>query len=331
MTETKTTDPGRPRSLWGVLVTVLIVVAGCGPAGSSGSGVATTGDRDAGTVTITHRYGDTEVPVNPARIVSLDNQWTDALAALGHAPVAYLADPSVPDGMPWRDADLKADATLKATTALPFEQIAAQHPDLIVVSYFADSKASYDKLAAIAPTVASLGEGSVDTWQDITRAAGKILGEPDEADAVIDRVEGDITTLGDELPGLAGKTVAMAYYVAGDGIYVVADPNDGSMGLFEQLGLSISPTITGAGNIDQGRVKLSFENVSMLDADLLILLLSGAETDDITGYGELPAVKSGAVAELDYAAVSALNTPSPLSIPWVLDKIRPALTKAAGS
>lgn len=200
-----------------------------------------------------------------------------------------------------------------------------------MVSYFADSKASYDKLAAIAPTVASLGRGSVDTWQDITRAAGEILGEPDEASALIDRVEGDIATVGDELPGLQGKTVAMAYYVAGDGIYVVADPEDGSMGLFEQLGLSIPPTITDADNVEQGRVKLSFENISMLDADLLILLLSGADTDDITGYDQLPAVKSGAVAELDYAAVTALNTPSPLSIPWVLDKIRPTLAKAAAS
>lgn len=113
------------KRLWSLLAVALVAVTGCGPAGSPGASSGASDDANARTVTISHRYGDTEVPVKPERIVSLDNQWTDALAALGHAPVSYLADPSVPDGMPWRDTALKDRATLKATTALPFEQITA--------------------------------------------------------------------------------------------------------------------------------------------------------------------------------------------------------------
>ncbi len=306
---------------------LVLVAASCGTAETPAKPSTTTNE----TVTITHRYGTTKVPVKPKRIVSLDTQWTDTLAALGHPPTAYLRDPNLPDDLPWRDATLRKAGTLHATTALPYEQIAAANPDLIVVSYLADSKTAYDKLSKIAPTIATLGSGSVDTWQAITKAAGKVLDDPTAANELIASVDAKIDAVKTELPGLAGKTMAMANYVAGDGIYVVADPKDGSMSLFEALGMSITPTILHAGNVDQGRVKLSFEKIALLDADLLVILLHGADPAKIAGYAELPAVKSGAVADLDYAAVTGLNTPSPLSIPYVLDELKPALTKAADS
>ena len=36
------------------------------------------------------------------------------------------------------------------------------------------------------------------------------------------------------------------------------------------------------------------------------------------------------IAVLDYATIVGLNTPTPLSIPYALDKMRPYLVKAAG-
>ena len=79
-----------------------------------------------------------------------------------------------------------------------------------------------------------------------------------------------------------------------------------------------------------GRVNLSLERIDELDADILFVLTNGTDPDEIPGYANLPAVKSGAVAVMTLAAVSGLNTPSPLSIPYSLDAIRPALEAAAG-
>jgi iron complex transport system substrate-binding protein len=42
-------------------------------------------------------------------------------------------------------------------------------------------------------------------------------------------------------------------------------------------------------------------------------------------------VESGAVAILDLPTAVAVNTPSPLSLPWALDELRPALEAAAGA
>ena len=292
------------------------------PGPADGSGTSDDAD-DGGTVTIEHRYGTTEVPVDPERIVSLDLQWTDVLSALDEPPVGYLADPSAPDGFPWR-GDLLQDATaMTATDTLPYEQIAALKPDLIVVAYFAQEQADYDKLSAIAPTVATLSDAQVDTWQDITTAAGKILGEEDDAAELVASVDGDVAAVAEELPGLEGKTFTLVNYVPGDQFYVVSDPEDGAVVLFDQLGMEIAPAIVEAGEGGPGRVELSLENTELLDADLILVLTNGAEADTIPGWEDLEAVKDDAVAVLDYALATAVNTPTPLSIPYSLEELRP--------
>ncbi len=319
-----------------LLAALLVLVAACGGSDGDAEPTTTTGaGGDAGsssefeTVTIEHLYGETEITERPTRIVSLDTQWTDALLALDAPPAGYLADYNLPEGFPWRE-DLLADSTeMTATDALPFEQIAALEPDLIVVSYFAQDEEDYQMLTAIAPTVATLSDNQVDTWQDITMAAGEILGETEQAQQVVDEVDGQVADLAAELPGLEGKTFALVNYVKGDKFYVVADPADGAVVLFTQLGMVISPAILEAGEGVSGRVEISLERTDLLDADLLMLLTNGEDPSSIPGYDELPAVEAGAAAVLDYAQAVAVNTPTPLSIPWALEELRPQIEAAA--
>jgi iron complex transport system substrate-binding protein len=78
-------------------------------------------------------------------------------------------------------------------------------------------------------------------------------------------------------------------------------------------------------------VALSFENADLLDADLLLLLTNGADTDDIVGFESRPSVESGAVLDMEYADIVALNTPSAPSIQYVLELITPTLEAAAAA
>lgn len=315
-----------------LLLALVLAVAACGePAEEEASTDSTAPAAEAGPVAIEHAFGTTELGAPPERIVSLDTQWTDVLVAMGHEPAAYLVDPNVEGDLPWREGHLADAERLEATTELPFEAVAAQDPDLIVVTYLAPNQADYEALSAIAPTIASLNTDRVDTWQDLTAVAGEVFGEQEAAEELVASVDEEVATVAEALPGLDGKTVAMANYVPGDGIYVVADPDDGANLLFADLGMSLPPTILEQPGVDVGRVELSFEQIGLLDADLLVLLLNGAETDDISGYDSLPAVQTGAVSILDYATITGLNTPSPLSIPHALDAIRPALEAAAAA
>jgi iron complex transport system substrate-binding protein len=302
-------------------------------AGESGTteaaGDAATGDDTAYPLTVEHRFGATEITERPERIVSLDWQWTDVLASLDAPPVAHLVDPTVGGDFPWDEGVLEGSTTLEATPSLPREQIIAADPDLIVVTYLVEDQADYDALDDIAPTIATLSDSQVDTWQDIAGAAGRVLGEEDAAAALVDDVEGEVQAVADALPGLEGKTFTFANYVPGDAMYVLSDPEDGANVLFGQLGMEIAPAILEAEDDSPGRVKLSLENIDMLDADLVMVLTNGADTADIPGFDELPAVEAGAALVMGYEEAVALNTPTPLSIPWVLDTLRPALEAAA--
>lgn len=313
----------RAVTLLALLATPLVA---CGGDASSDDADAPTGDG----ITIEHRYGTTTLAGPPQRIVSLDTQWTDVLVALDAPLAAAALDPLVDGGRyPWQ-ADMPSSVDdIPVTDTIPYEAVAAATPDLIVVSWAAPEAADYERIGQIAPTIPLLGDEEVDSWQDIARTAGEVLGDPDRADDLVAEAEQRSTDLAAELPGLDGKTYALANYVPGDAIHVVADPNDGAATFFAGLGLQIDPDLLALADGASGRVELSLERVDALDADLLVLLTNGADPGDIAGYDALPAVQDGAVALLDLASVTGLNTPTPLSLPYSTEQIRPALEAAA--
>ncbi|QYG91554.1 ABC transporter substrate-binding protein [Iamia sp. SCSIO 61187] len=332
--------PRPPRPL--VLALVVLVLAALGPACSSsssaddGSGPPEQGDGAAddafAPVTVEHRYGSTEITERPERIVSLDLQWTDVLVALDAPPVGHLVDVTTGEALPWQEG-LEGSTELVAASSADSDQLREQvlelRPDLIVVTYLVEDEGTYDDLAAIAPTIATLSDSQVDTWQGIAAVAGDVLGEPEAADGLVAQVDGAIDQVTADHPALAGKDFTFANYVPGDALYVLSDPDDGANVLFGQLGLVIAPAILDAEDDSPGRVKLSLENVDLLDADLVMVLTNGADTASIPGFADLPAVEDGASLVMDYAAAVALNTPTPLSIPYALDLLAPALAAAA--
>lgn len=319
--------PGLLRGVAGLLLVVLLASA-CG-SDDDPSDEASGGGVDP--VTVDHQYGSTTLDGVPERIVSLDTQWTDVLLALGTPPVATPEVAGVDGGvLPWQELPGSVEL-LAADGGIPFEQIAALQPDLIVGTYLIADQATYDQLTGIAPTIGLLSGGQVDPWQDIAATAGDLLGASDDADALVREAEQASADLLAELPGLEGRDYTLANYVPGDSIYVVADPDDGASTVFAQLGMAIDPDLVALADGASGRVQVSLEQIGLLDSDLLVLLTNGAEPGEIPGYSGLPAVQSGAVAVLDLGTVIGLNTPTPLSVPYALDAIRPALEAAAGA
>jgi iron complex transport system substrate-binding protein len=334
----------RTRRRLAALVAVLALaslLAACGSDGDTKSDAAATEDTtaaaDAGPVTITHHYGETEVKEVPKRIVALDLQWTDVLVALGAQPIAFAGSPQA-DPKTGRYAwqtDLSQDAEMLDVGAgeLPFEKVAALRPDLIVVTYGAQDKAAYDKLSAIAPTIPMLTDRQVDRWQDIATAAGKVLHKEDEAAALIQQVDDDVKQVGVDIPTLKGKTFTLAQYIPGDAIYVVADKNDGSSVFFQDLGLVMYGPVEQAGK-DQGQARPTFsgEHVDILSADFVAFFNGGDDAtlkQDLPGFDQLPSVRSGAMKMADFGLIVALNTPTPTSIEYALQELRPNLEAAA--
>lgn len=282
-------------------------------------------------VNIEHAMGSTTIEARPERIVTLNVQWTDAVLAMGEQPLAYVLDRASQEAepYPWHEREVASSTRLDANGNIPFEQITALRPDLILVTYLAVEPDAFETLRGIAPTIGMLGDLQVDPWQQQVEVIGRVLGEPERAEQVIADVEGQVADLADQLPGLDGKTYVAANYVPGDGIYVVADPDDGASQFFYDLGMEIDPDIVALDEEAVGRVQISFEQVGLLDADLVGILTNGADPSELPGWDQLTAVRTGAVIDFEFADVVGINTPTPLSLPYVIDLIRPALEAVA--
>ncbi|MEU4599715.1 ABC transporter substrate-binding protein [Nocardia sp. NPDC023988] len=283
-------------------------------------------------VTIAHARGETTVTGTPKKIVALGNQWLDSTLALGVVPVGYIDNVSAlsKSTPPWTPDSLKS-ATALNTQGSVAEQVAALEPDLILADPFIADQKTYDDLSKVAPTIPALTKDAVTPWQDQVAALGKVLHKESDATATIKKVDDKIAAITTANPGLKGKTFASTWLASPAQLMVLTDPNDGSAKVFTQLGMSIPANLT-AQPANQGRLALSPERVDELTADLLLAGYSPGLDEkyrQLPGYAELPSVRKGSVVFLTTQEISAINQPSALSVPYMLDKLEPAFAAAA--
>ncbi|WP_328409200.1 ABC transporter substrate-binding protein [Nocardia sp. NBC_00403] len=287
---------------------------------------------DSPSVTITHARGETTIEGTPKKVVTLGNQWLDTALALGVTPVGYVDNVAVASKStpPWQPKTLESAKALNTSGNLA-EQVAALEPDLILVDTFIADQKTYDELSRVAPTLPGLTKEAVTPWQDQVNALGKALRKQDDATKVIAKVDEKIAAITTANPGLKGKTFASTWLAGPTQLMVLIDPNDGSSKVFSQLGLSIPKDLTDHA-ANQGRLSLSPERVDELTADVLLAGYSPGLDEkyrQLPGYAELPAVKKGSVVFLTTQEISAVNQPTALSVPYILDKLEPAFAAAA--
>ena len=291
------------------------------------------------TVTIEQRFGATELPVAPARIVASSGPWLDALLAFGVQPVAYVGNNRGDDGLnAWeREAIAGAEQirTENPNFTFPLELVTAARPDLILMNpYVGADQTQFDLANQIAPTLSRLGTGeSLDTWQEQVTALGKVLGREADAAAIIAGVDTKIASVATELPALAGTTALLVQVdLSSSAVNVVASPTDPANTFFTKLGMAIPPAVTDAAD-ESGRLVVSVENIELVDADYLLVYARDVTADDIAaaipGWSGLRAVANGAATYAGTEEIVAFYSPGPLSLAWGVDHIRPELAGVA--
>ncbi|GAC57007.1 putative ABC transporter substrate-binding protein [Gordonia hirsuta DSM 44140 = NBRC 16056] len=313
-----------------LLLSVILAASGC-----------SAPDEDAprgGPVQVNTPQGPVMIPGTPQRIVTLGTQWIDTALAFGVSPVAYLDQNQILSKKP---APWVGDK-LENSTALSMENLVAEiakaKPDLILAEgYMATAQPEmYGKIKEIAPTIPGVTGKQIDPWDDMVTLFGTITHRTDLAEDIINRVNDAISRVTTDYPGLKDKTYALAYMFSSEQIQVMADPTDGAGILFAQLGLKVAPTLAAEfARKGEPRFPISTENVPMLDADLLAVTAGSeamrAELRKLPGYANLKAVRDGAVADLSVTEITGLNQPSALSIPYLLDQLRPQFERAANA
>ncbi|TQM28792.1 ABC transporter substrate-binding protein [Nocardia bhagyanarayanae] len=311
-------------------VAVLAGAMALGVTACGSSSDATGGDGES--ITVSHVRGETTITGVPEKIVVLGNQWLDTSLALGVTPAAYIDNVAVlgKSAPPWQPK-LGESAKPLNTTGNLAEQVAALEPDLILADSFIADQKNYDEFSKVAPTLPGLSKEIITPWQDLVTTLGKVLHKQDEAAKLVAGVNDKIAGITAANPGLRGKTFASTWLASMTQLMVLNDPNDGSAKVFAQLGLGIPKNLVDL-PANQGRVALSPERINELTADLLLAGYSTGMDEkwrQLPGYAELPAVRKDSVVFLTTQEITAVNQPTVLSTPYILDKLSPALANAA--
>jgi iron complex transport system substrate-binding protein len=321
-----------------LLLMALAAMAGCGSDAEPApdDGVARAGD-GAFPAHVEHKFGTTTVPSKPERIVVVGLTEQDTVLALGYKPIAttewYGDQPHAV--WPWaREALGDAEPTvLDAADGFQFERIASLRPDLIIGVNSGMKQGDYDKLSRLAPTVPA-GKGSTDyfsPWEQQVELVAAALGEPEEGRALVQRIKDDYAEVAAAHPEFRGKTATFSQNGFYDGLIYVY-PDGLNTDFLTMLGFTINPKLTPLIERQGEQVAVSVERMSVLDADVIVFATE--QPSDVAALKESPTFdRLGAVAEnravyTDGTLAGAIYFVSPLSLPFVLERLVPQLEAA---
>ena len=290
---------------------------------------------------VAHKYGETEVPTSPQRVVSLGFIDHDALLALGVVPVAIGGDQASDlqrsAVWPWAHDELgDARPEVISYTEIDIEKIAALDPDLITGFTSGMTRAEYDQLSRIAPTVAQVA-GHPDyfaPWQEVTRAAGRTFNKPGEAEALIAGVEDAFAEARADHPNFDG--VQLVYAGVYDGGFYTENSRSPRTAILLELGFEVPEEIDDLAEDEATYSDVSAEQLELLDREVLVWELPNPEArdrvEDSPVYSALDVVQDDRdVFMVDEELVAAIGYVSVLSLPTVLEKLVPLLAEAVAN
>lgn len=306
-----------------------LALAGCG--GSEPATVSGSGDGPF-PVTIEHKFGTTEIPAEPQRVVTVGYTEADAVLALGVKPVGVR---EFLGGYGWRERPWAQEALggsqprVVGGEEIDFERVAAARPDVIIGVNSGMTENDYRRLSSIAPTVAQSAD-HIDfgvPWQEQTLVVGRALGRERQAQALVDDVEARFAQARKEHPEFADRSLVLAY--GGDGEFGAYSSQDYRVGFFADLGFAPARRIDELAG-DSFFVDLDEERFRLLDQDVVVSFSTrdGVAADPV--LSRLDAVREGRVVYLDLTDhfSGALGYSSPLSLPYLIDEAVPALAAA---
>lgn len=308
-----------------VLVLAAVVLLGIGLlAGCGGSGSQSASEKPAAeSVTITHKFGETTIPANPERVVTVGWNDQDFVLALGVVPVGTRSWFENYNDFPWvkEATDGKGVPVIEGDT-INFEAIAKAKPDVIFAIYETIDQKTYDQLSQIAPTVIQSDKypDEETPWDAQLLTTGEALGKRPQAQALIDEVNAKIDTAKQEHPEFAGKTLVADFSSEVDAPYLIG-AGDPRRTLFDALGFAAQETV---GDVSQ-------ERLSLLDGDLLFVNgVTKQQLADSPAFQRLNVVREDRTlyAGSDSTLSGALTYSGPNALLYALDVLTPQLSNA---
>lgn len=320
------------------LLVAAAVLAGCGPGDPAAEG--STAGSGPFPVTVEHAYGETTIPSEPKRVVTVGVTEQDAVWSLGVKPVGvtewYGDHPYA--AWPWaRDALGDSEPTVLTTAdGLQFEKIASLNPDLIIGTNAGMTDRDYTKLSDIAPTLAHSGDYSVyfEPWDVQALQIGKALGKQEEVEEQIAAVKAQFAAAAAAHPEFGATKIVFLQNQISDGS-AIAYQEGLSTDFLTELGFVVPEEINEFAPDDGsgGQAYIPLENLGALNAADVLIWGTEDESDRTALENErlvaaLTPMENGRVVYTDGVTAGAIYFTSLLSLPHVIDELAPALADA---
>jgi iron complex transport system substrate-binding protein len=277
----------------------------------------------AETETISHKFGETTVPANPQRVVTVG--WTDQdfVLPFGIVPVSTREFFEEYNHYPWvKSATDGRGVTTWGADEIDFEAIAAQKPDVIFAIYETIDQETYDRLSQIAPTVIQSADypDEETPWDVQLLTTGKALGKEAEARELVDKVAARIDEARKANPDFDGKTLVVDFGPEAGGHYLLPE-NDPRRSLFTALGFKTQ-------DVDGD---VSEEKLELLDHE--VLFVNGATKQQMIespAFARLGVVRDDRTLYTTFESnlSGALTYSGPEALLYALDVLTPQLGNA---
>jgi len=267
--------PSLPYFIFFLLTAFLIVLlSACGGNSPQTNGSSSVSSPTA-THVVKHALGETEVPDNPQRVVTLVPPLLANALALDNKPIGSVGFGGAGvASLPAYLQDQAEGVTFLGADQPNLEKTALLQPDLILSLDLHEG--IYPQLSQIAPTVlVATGDGSSD-WQRWFQETATALGKTDTAEVLINRysqrIEEFKQKMGDRLQNIQ---VSLVLFRSDHAELYLKDIFPGK--ILQDAGLSRPPSQDKTGS----RARVSLEAIPQMDGDV-IFLMAGAEAGSVS-------------------------------------------------
>lgn len=238
---------------------------------SSGAAEAEQPEAEATTVTITDNHGEVQVPVDPEKVVALDNTVFDTLEAWD---IDLVAAPKDVMGTVWPRYTEDEDVANVGNHREPdLETIVAEQPELIISGYrfadFTDEIKQQNPQAAVIEIAPREGEDEVSELKRQTEILGQIFDHEQEAAALNDGLDDAIAGAKQAYNG--SDTVMAVNTSAGKIGYIAPEVGRAIGPVFPILGWKPALEVAGATDDHQGD-DISVEAIADSKPDWIVAL-----------------------------------------------------------
>ncbi len=295
-------------------------------------------------IVVKHAFGTTMIEKKPVRIASVAWANHEVALALGVVPVGMAAanfgDDDGDGVLPWVTERLKqlgaeTPVLFDEGDGIDFEAVAATNPDLILAAYSGLSESDYQTLSQIAPVVAYPDAAWSTDWRQMIRLNSTAMGLASQGDALINKIESEITETLAAFPQLKAKSALFVTHLDAGDLSTIHfyTTNDTRVKFFQDLGLVSPKSVIAASEPGQFSGSISSERVDLFDDVDMIVTYGGqslsAALKSNPLLSKLPVVKNDALVMLGRDPLGTAANPTPLSIPFVLKDYVALLAGAA--